>query len=145
VTDRDGDEHNGSMTFHFDVPSTELSTSFGTWFAINDADGGDFDSNQFGFFVSVGHPLVFEIDIEATYAHIKGAYSNDNSLTAFAFPREDAIDVISVELTRPIEIDHLQGSTARLFLRYDFTNNDSNVPAFKYDQHTITGGLVVEF
>lgn len=145
VTDRDGESHTGSVTTYWRLPRTDFTGRAGVYFTRTDADGSDYDADFVAGFISLAHPLVWDVRGEVTFSHIDADYDNPNTFTGFAFARNDEINIVSVELTKPIDMPGLDEQSARVYLRYDFTENDSDVPAFNYDQYVISGGVVVEF
>ena len=145
ATDRDGESHTGSATVSFRVPSTELSGQAGVFGTVNETDGSDYDGHVIGGFMSLAHPLPFDANVEVTYSRLAAEYDNANSFAGFAFARDDDIDVFSVELSKQIDVPRLEESSARIYLRYDLTNNESDIATFNYDQYVISGGIVIEF
>ena len=92
--------------------------------------------------MSVSVPLFWQIVADVTYAHTFDRYDNPNSLAGpvgFGFKREDDGDLLGVQLSRPLS-DWLT-----VYVRYDYTHNDSNIPFYKYDQHVISSGLIARF
>ncbi len=145
ATDRDGHSHTGSVTTYWRLPKTDFTGRAGVYFTRSDTDGSDYDADFVAGFISVAHPLAWDVRGEVTFSHIDADYDNNNTFTGFALPRNDEINIVSVELTKPIDMPGLDEQSARVYLRYDFTDNDSDVPAFNYDQYVISGGVVVEF
>ncbi len=109
----------------------------------NNSDGTDFDYDSHGLFLGLSHPLPFDITGEATYTRLFDRYRNRNTFTILRKRRDDDIDRVSVRLTRPIDIPRVH--KARVYVGYEFVNNDSNVVVYDYDQHTYTAGLILEF
>jgi len=144
VLDRDSDTHSFGLTFNYDLPKTQLSTQAGLQYTINNADGDDFDFNSTAVFISLSHPLVFQVDATVGWTHVFQDYRNDNSLTGFTAERDDDVDIISVSLTRPVDLG-LRDARAQVYLRFDHVINQSNIPVFDYDQSVIAAGVMVDF
>jgi tetratricopeptide (TPR) repeat protein len=142
VQDRDGLGHQVGLTWFAAIPGTRLLLRAGAFYTRYDADGADFDADSIGLFVGLNVPLVWQIVADVSYVHLFDRYDNPNSLagpTGFGFKREDDGDFVSVQLTRPI-LDWLS-----VYVRYDYSHNDSNVPFYEYDQHVVSSGLVARF
>jgi len=77
------------------------------------------------------------------WTHVSADYDNPNLFTGGGAVRDDNIDVISIELSR--QIDLFSSGDARLFVRYEFVSNDSNIRLYDYDQETISAGIIVDF
>lgn len=142
VQDRDANDHTLGLTAHLACPVTEFRTRTGYYHTWSRADGRDFDFDADALFVFISHPLPCNFDAEVGWQRIWGDYHERNSVAGpfgFAFSREDNINVISVELTRPL------GKRVTLFLRYQGILHDSNIPEYDFNQHVYTGGVLVEF
>jgi len=122
------------------IPTNQLLS--GRTLSKNSADGADFDFNSHGVTLGLSHPLPKDAVIEAYYSHSFNDYDNPNSLAGpagFAFARDDDVDRLTARLLIPIT------DPVHLHLRFDFIDNDSNIKFFKYDQHVLSAGLVVQF
>ena len=143
ILDRDSNTHGVSAAAHFRFPRTEWTGSFGYAFGHNNADGADYDYQSHTLYVNLSHPLPWDMAVDVYYAHIVADYENLNSLSGFTTPRDDAIDVVTLQLTKQIDIPQIQ--RARVYVRYDLTRNDSDIAVFDYTQHVISAGLIVDF
>ena len=142
VQDRDNNSHALSLTGYFAVPGTELRARLGFFFVRNEADGADFDLDTHGLTAALSGPVVRQITGEVLYTRTFDRYDNPNSLAGplgFAFTRKDEVDRVTVRLFHPFR------ERSHLFVRYDFTNDDSNIAFFNFDQHVVSGGLVLRF
>lgn len=143
VIDRDGEAHRFEIGAWIDVPDTDLQARLGYFHVVNEADGSDFDYDSDGLYVGLAHPLPFDFEGELMWTRIWADYDNPNLFTGTGVAREDDVDVISIALSRPIDLS-LPGD-ARLFIRYEFVRDDSNVFLYDYDQETISAGIIVDF
>jgi tetratricopeptide (TPR) repeat protein len=142
VQDRDGLGHQVGLTWFAAIPGTQLLLRAGAFYGRYEADGADFDFDSIGLFVGLNVPLFWQIVADVSYIHLFDRYDNPNSLagpTGFGFKRDDDGDFFSVQLTRPI-LDWLS-----VYVRYDYSRNDSNVPFYEYDQHVVSSGVVARF
>jgi len=143
VIDRDGEAQRFEIGTWIDVPDTDLQVRLGYFHVINETDGSDFDYDSDGLYVGLAHPLPFDFQGELMWTRIWADYDNPNLFTGTGVPRDDDVDVISIGLSRPLDLS-LPGD-ARLFVRYEFVRNDSNLVLYDYDQETISAGIIVDF
>ena len=141
ATDRDGDAHTIGITARFRVPDTNLSGLLGYSHTWNEASGDDFDYDSDTLSVGFDHPLPWDMTLGVRYSHTWGDYDNINSLAGVV--RDDDIDAVSVQLVKPIQLP--VGYSSRIYFRYGYTSDDSNITSFDYDQHVYSVGLVVDF
>jgi tetratricopeptide (TPR) repeat protein len=142
VQNRDGLGHQAGLVWFAAIPGTRLLLRAGAFYTRYEAEGADFDLDSVGVFVGLNYPLVWRIVGDVSYVHTFDRYDNPNSLAGpagFGFKREDDGDAVSVQLTRPV-LDWLS-----VYVRYDYTHNDSNVPFYKYDQHAVSSGVIARF
>jgi tetratricopeptide (TPR) repeat protein len=142
VQDRDGLGHQLGLTWFAAIPGTRLLLRAGAFYTRYEADGADFDADSIGLFVGLNYPLFWQIVADVSYVHLFDRYDDPNSLagpTGFGFKREDDGDFVSVQLIRPI-LDWLS-----VYVRYDYSHNDSNIPFYEYDQHVVSSGVVARF
>ncbi len=142
VQDRDSRTHTVSLTGRLAVPGTRLQAGLGYYFSRNNADGADFDFSSHALWLSLEHPLPLGSTGELFYSHSFDDYDNPNSLAGpagFAFARDDDVDRLTVRITVPV-VESLE-----LYLRYDFTNDDSNVAVFDFVQHVGSAGVIARF
>ena len=130
-------------TFYLDPPKLPLRLEFGAKYLINSADGTDFDYQATTLFITGEAPLPLDITGEVTYAYTYSDYDNPNSLTAFTLARTDNTHLVRAQLTKPIPIH--KNVRARVYIRYEYVNNDSNVNAYDHGQNVISGGVVIDF
>ena len=90
-------------------------------------------------------PSCFGSWFSATRAHIaikkptlKVGWRRLSGVGGFEFRRDDDVDRFGVALRWPV-LDNV-----RLYARYDYTRNDSNIRFFDYDQQVASAGVVVE-
>ena len=145
VIDRDGQAHRFEIGAWIDVPDTDLQARLGYFHVINRTDGADFDYDSDGFYVGLAHPLPFGFEGELLWTHVSAEYDNLNLFAGGAVARDDDVDVLSIELTRPLDLDLPRPGAARLFVRYEFVNDESNLALYDYDQQKITAGIVADF
>ena len=140
--DRDSRTHTVAASAFLEWPDTDLQARVTAFRVENNANGRDFDFNSTGVSLAVNHPLVWGISGELTYTRSLDRYDNPNSLSGlggFEFRRDDDVDRFGVALRWPV-LDE-----ARLYARYGYTRNDSNIRFFDYDQQVGSAGVVVEF
>ena len=140
--DRDGSAHIVTLDNYLAIPGTRLLARLGYFFVRNESDGGDFEFDSHGVLVELNHPLPWEITADILWTRAFNRYDNLNSLAGplgFAFARKDDVDVVRVQLFRPIT-DWLKA-----FVRYDFTNDDSNINFYNYNQNAYSAGVITQF
>ena len=143
VIDRDGEAQRFEIGAWINVPDTDLQLRLGYFHVVNDTDGSDFDYDSDGLYVGLAHPLPFDFDGELMWTHLWADYDNPNLFTGTGVARDDDVDVISIGLSRPIDLS-LPGD-ARLFVRYEFVRDDSDLVLYDYDQETVSAGIIVDF
>ena len=84
-------------------------------------------------------PLIWRIEGFASYSKVSNDYDNPDLFSPTGAVRDDDIDAVTVRLTRPLT----KGFSA--YARFDYTNNDSNVAVYDFDQTIWSAGLAVEF
>jgi hypothetical protein len=133
--------HTLGLNSYLRIPNTRLLARAGYYHLWNTADGGDFDFDSNAISLGLSHPLFWEIIGEVFYTHLFDSYDNNNSLAGggFEFPRDDDIDIITLQANRPIK-DWL-----RAYVRYDHTQDDSNIPFYTFDQDVVLGGVIISF
>jgi tetratricopeptide (TPR) repeat protein len=142
VQDRDSRTHTVAFNAFLKAPKTDLQGRITAFRLENNANGADFDFDSTGVSLAVSHPLVWGITGELTYTRSYDRYDNPNSLSGiggFASRREDDADRFGVNIRWPV-LDW-----ARLYARYTFTRNDSNIRFFDYKQNVASAGIVVEY
>jgi tetratricopeptide (TPR) repeat protein len=141
VQNRDGTGHTLGLNGYLKIPNTRFLIRAGYYHLWNLADGSDFDFDSNAISLGLSHPLFWEIMGEVFYTHLFDSYDNNNSLAGggFDFPRDDDIDIFTVQVNRSIR-DWL-----RAYVRYDYTRDDSNIPFYKFDQDVVFGGLIISF
>ncbi len=142
VENRDGTSHTVALINYFTMPGTKFQARLGYFHVWNLAEGADFDFESNGLLVGVSSPLVWEITGDVFYTGIFDRYDNPNSLagsTGFGFTRDDDVHCVTVQLNRPI-VDWLQ-----VYFRYNFTQNNSNINFYDYEQNEWSGGFDVKF
>ncbi len=141
VQDRDGVTHTLGLNNFFTIPGTQLSARLGYFHVWNLADGNDFDFQTNGLQVGLAHPLPWQITGEIAYTRTWDRFEHKNSLAGvgFDFARKDDVDAATLQLVRPIS------EMLRLYTRYDFTRDHSNISFFAFKQHVVSAGVVVNF
>jgi len=148
--ERDGQVHTINLNGYFRVPETDLTGRIGYLHAFYNTDGSDFEHDSDALTIALQHPLPFRITGELSYTHVFDDYDNPNSFTGFTTERDDDIDVVSVQLTRPIDLPVMNDNPAvnpeaELFFRFNYTRSDSNIAVFDYDQRTYSVGVRMNF
>jgi hypothetical protein len=141
VQDRDSVNHALGLDGYFRIPKTRFVTRLGYYHLWNLANGEDFDFDSDAILLSLSHPLPWAIEGEFFYTHLFDSYDNNNSLAGggFAFARDDDVDIVTVQVSRYIT------TWLRAYARYDYTQDDSNIEFYNFDQHVGTAGLVAEY
>lgn len=127
--------HTLSLTNYLSIPDTEWRGQLGYAFTNNRATGNDFDFNRNMAMASVSYPLVWKITASAAYARSFDRYSRVNTFATVR--RSDDVSTANGRLD--IELSEKVGG----FLDYLYTNNDSNVRVYNYNQHVGMGGIMV--
>jgi hypothetical protein len=143
VLDRDADAHVLGGAVHYQFKDYPVRSEFGFEFTNNNADGNDYDYEQITVYARGEVKLPWSVTGEATYAYTRTDYDNNNSLVFFGNPRNDDTHFVSLQLAKPVAIHHLV--RARVYVRYEYVSNQSNIQVFAYDQNVISGGLVIDF
>ncbi len=143
AADRDGETHAIAITGYFSIPETELTGRVGYSHGFYATDGSDFDKDSDTVFIGLAHPLPWDFHLSVYYSHVFDDYDNPNSFSEAGVTRDDDIDAVSVELTRPVPF--FGDLNARAYFRYDYINDDSNIAEFDYEQNIYSFGMTVDF
>lgn len=128
--------HTLALTQYFYPANTNVELRLGYFHTWNDARGADWDYQSNGVLVGAIAPLFWEISAGVIYTHTWDDYSHLNSFDNFAHKRRDGVDILTLQLARPIN-QHLS-----VFVQYDYTNDASNVSAFRYVEQVVSGGVM---
>ena len=139
VRNRDGTAHTLRGSLAFQIPPTDLRGRAGYFHTWHNTKGSDFDRNTNGLFLSLQHPLPWEISGHVEYTRLFADYRYPNSFTGLTAARRDRADLVSARLTRPLR------ERLDVFVRYDSTRNNSNIAIFGYTQHVVSAGLTYRF
>ncbi len=139
--DRDNHSHTLSLTPFFRVPGTQLTGALGYFHDWHQAVGTDYDYQGNGLTAALSHPLPWQIIGQLSYSHSWDRYKHKNTfdLSDGVFNRRDDIDDVTVLLHRPIF------EWLRAYVRFDYTNDQSNIRPFDYKRNITSAGLVVRF
>jgi len=140
---RDGDNHNGILAAEYYEPCSRTTLQAGYYHMFSDTSGSDFDYDADAAFVSVARVFPWCTTAQVRYVKSFVDFSNPNSFTGFATPRDDDLDLLSVVLTRPVDL--ALAPYASVYVRFDYFNEDSNVPFYDYDMTVVGGGLTLEY
>lgn len=133
--DRDGVFHDLGFTLHLDIPDTDLSaflTYMHRWNFTDGGNGGQYDYEADIITLGLAHPLPFDIDGSFTWTRRTDDYVGIGG-------RNDTVDQLSVNLTRPIN------ANARIYVRFDYTDADSNQTLYQYRQRAVATGVIFQF
>lgn len=139
VQDRDGRAGTARIGGHWRLPGSELTGQLGYFHVDNRAEGSDFDFRSNGLIAGLRHPLPHEMTVEIFYTRTFDRFRNRHSFAepgGFAFRRRDDVNVLSAQLVLPV-YGWLKG-----YVRSDFTDANSNIDFFEYDQRVVSFGFV---
>lgn len=137
--DRDGTYHTLGFMFYFDIPNSNIRIRTGfshRWDLTEGQAGGNFDRSSKVVTVGVTHPLPFDITIDYSITRQWDDYNGIGVGTGF---RDDRIDYYTLLLTRPIN------RHAKVYLRLDRIEAESDGTLFDYDQNVIATGVIWDF
>lgn len=143
VLDRTGDNHNVILAAEYFEPRSETTLQGGYYHMIADTVGSDFDYDANAVFVSAMKMLPWCTTAQVRYVKSFVDFRNPNSFTGFTTARDDDLDLLSIVLTRPVEL--ALAPDASVFLRFDYFNDNSNLPLYNYDMTVVGGGLTLEY
>jgi len=144
VFDRDGETHTFALAHHIrDATQLGVNVSLGINHVINSADGADFDYTANAAFVALSRDLFWKSRAGVSFIYSRDKYDNPNSQTAFLNRRRDTIRLFSFQLTRPFTLPGL--AEVEIFGRYSYSDYDSNIPVFTFDQNVVNIGVVKRF
>lgn len=144
VFDRDGETHTLGVAHHIrDATQLGVNVSLGANRVINSADGADFDYTSNAAFVALSRDLFWKTRAGASFIYSRDKYDNPNSQTAFLSRRRDTIRLFNIQLTRPIALPGV--AEVEIFGRYSYSDYDSNIPVFTFDQNVVNIGVVKRF
>jgi hypothetical protein len=139
----------GFNQFIFFMKGKAFVSAGGRWFQ-NDAVNSAFDYDGYSASVSAKFPGPFKTTVRVKYKYTTRDYDNPASITFFFPPpavsplpagtlREDDKQSFKVEISRDF-LKHL-----RFTARYEYFDNDSNLPTIVYSQNIFFAGLSVFF
>jgi len=113
----------------------------------NSATGSDYDYRGRALTLGLQSRLPWQIESNVGWRHVQYDYDNLHSLapttppgpTAFAFAREDTLDVVTLGLSRPIT------DMLTVFAVYANTRSRSNLNVFSYTQEDAQIGLTFRY
>ena len=122
-----------------------INTSVGYYRTANDADGADYDYDADTITVSMSRELYWKIRGGFNYAFTASRYDNPTSLSGagFGFKRRDYNHSLGVGLSRPVRV--FDKTDVNVFAQYNYADNASSVPEFKYFQHSFNVGVSKRF
>lgn len=132
---RNNKAHTLSLANYLSIPDTKWRGQLGYSFTNNRARGNDFDFNRNTIMASISRPVVWKISASLGYARSFDRYSRINTFATVR--RSDDVSTGTGRLD--IELSEKVGG----FLDYVYTNNDSNVRVYNYNQHVGMGGIMV--
>ena len=137
VQDRDGTNHVLGLT-HF-RRHKRWQWRAGVFHVFNQAQGADFDFDADGLLLGGSHPLGKQTMMNFVLSHTRERYDNPNSANGFTARRRDNRSALVLQLT------HSLNDKASLYAQYGFNRAGSNIAAFDYDQHIVSGGINYRF
>lgn len=122
------------------------------WHVWNRAEGSDydFDRNRLqikldaAFAETAGAPWK-DLKCKATYFHDFDRYDHPNSHSGFTVARRDDYDSLEVLVSYDLLKNRPHIKAFSLTMSYKYVRNDSNLPEFNYDEHTVTAGCSITF
>jgi len=149
IRERDSHTHTVTPSLWIRIPFLELLVRLGYFHIENQADGSDFDYDADGMVITLQRTLFWNIMGNVQYTLSYADYHNLNSFAGtfgFAFAREDETEFFSMSIRRPLN-DLIPFAPRGLqgYVRFEYTNNDSNVSFFNYDQLAGLSGVLIEF
>lgn len=143
VWNRSGDMHTAAATAYL-APQNRFKARGWIGYARTwrETEGTDYSGTSDILRLGVNAPVAWDVVADLTYAHSFDRYYNLNSFagpSGNAFKRSDDIDTVSLQLTRPL------WGPLKVYGRYDYVNDSSNVNIFDFDQHVFIGGLIANF
>lgn len=136
---RDGPAHNLAAMHSFEIARTGWSGAVGVSFNRNDTDGSDFQSDNVGASGTLRYTFANRIVLAFGASAARDDYKNPNSLTGFAFAREDRQQTLSVQISGPLM------PKLRWFAQAQDLRNKSNIPFYDYGQTVFSAGLAADF
>lgn len=144
VLDRDGATHTFGLAHHIrDATPFDVNVSLGFNHVINSADGDDFDFESNAVFLSLNRELPWKIRGGLSYIFSRDRYDDPNSQSAFVFNRRDNIHLLTLQFSRPLTFPAI--NEVEVFGRYSYSNYNSNIAVFTFDQNVINLGLIKRF
>lgn len=147
VLNPDSDTYTASVDFYVAPPGSPVRLRAGYFYSWTYAVGDDFDAHGGGALAGLSVDLPGKVTAAVSYAYVLEQYTNVNSLTAdlnspFQLPnyrRRDRIHAVGVRLSRPLD----DRTTA--YVGYDFNEDASNVPAYRYSENVVSVGVTWRF
>lgn len=123
----------------------DIDTTIGYYYSGNDADGADYDYDANTFLLSMSRDFPWKIRVGFNFTHALTRYDNPTSLSGagFGYKRRDKMNNVSVGISRPVKV--FDKTDVTVFGQFNYTDNDSNVPEFKYFQHSFNFGVSKRF
>ncbi len=145
VQDRDNVTRTITPSLYFNFPDRKFKGNVGVFFAESDADGSDFDYDDQGIIAQVDIDLPNDFVTRFYYTFSDKDYDNTNSISGFTRKRDDDLHYFFVNVSKPIaKFEQSQGNLD-FYAQYEYTDRDSSVGFFSYDQYIISAGVVLNF
>ncbi|MEM6911253.1 MAG: surface lipoprotein assembly modifier [Verrucomicrobiota bacterium] len=137
VNDRDGEIYSGSLFYQhsFSRLTANLSVNFGH----QTTEGTEYENSFIGISPSLSAQLPYDISGRLFFSYTHAPYEKASGFLTNGDPRSD--DRLRTGLSLSKELVE----NWRLSLSYTYSEQDSNVTLFTYDQHLFTSKLVYSF
>jgi hypothetical protein len=140
VFNRDGFTNLLSINDYVSAPNSDLTVRFGYAANWSNTKGSDFAFQGNDFFLGFRKPFIRKFTVEGVYAYGSYRYDNLNSLANnFSYKRRDNTNRYTLQLLREIN------KTVTLYGRYDYFDDNANIPLYSYKQYIASLGLTANW
>ena len=136
---RNGNDNAFGLRQYLSLGAVDRVLSFGYQFDSEGTTASDFDYSANQGDIEVSLPVLDVAMVELGYLFRLEDYRHPNSRAAFAFRRHDN------EHQFALAVSHNLTEHVALTLAYIGVFNNSNLKAFEYDRHIVSGGVRVTF
>jgi tetratricopeptide (TPR) repeat protein len=143
--DRDDTSRTITPMLYFSFPKNKVNANLGIYFADSEADGSDFDYDDKGIIAQIDLSLPAEVQARAYYTYSDRKYDNLNSISGFTKKRDDDLHYLNFNVSKTIAGgQHFIGGL-RVYGQFEYTDRNSSVDFFSFDQKIFSTGFLWEF
>jgi tetratricopeptide (TPR) repeat protein len=140
--DRDNTSNQVAPTVYIKFPDQDMNASIGAFATWSDADGSDFDYDELGIAASLDTALPADFSLRLYYNFSNRDYDNRNSISLFTKKRDDDLHYFSANVSKKLGKGRGKDWKLSVYGQVEYTDRDSNLDFFTYDQWLVSTGVL---